>query len=119
MVDKQTLQLGGGDLEALIFDQLLDTVGNEEVAVGVLVSDVTGLEVAVFGERLLGQFRLVEIALEHVWPLNGQFTILTVSNFRSVWTEIFGRHVGKQFSNRSNGLVPIIPRLNVGCWASL
>lgn len=38
MAGEETLQFDGGELEALILDELLDAVGDAEVAVSVLVA---------------------------------------------------------------------------------
>ena len=43
MGEQQRLQLGGRDLEALVLDELLQAVDDEEVAVVVDVADVAGV----------------------------------------------------------------------------
>src|SRR6266436_8420551 len=63
MRHEERFELGGGDLEALVLDELLGPVHDEEIAVRVHVSHVTGVVPALTvetGRRLPG---LIEIAL--------------------------------------------------------
>jgi hypothetical protein len=52
MGQQNTLQLGGGDLEALVLDQLLQAVDDEELVVIVDMPDVAGVEEPISVDRV-------------------------------------------------------------------
>jgi hypothetical protein len=46
VIEKKTFKFSGCDLEALVFDEFFDTVGNVEAAIFVLETDVTSRDVS-------------------------------------------------------------------------
>ena len=60
------LQLGRGHLKRLVLDQLLEPVDDVEVALGVGLADVAGVQPAVFVEHRAGCLRVVQVALHHL-----------------------------------------------------
>ena len=54
VTQEHTLEFSRGNLEAIVFDQFLDAVGDDEVAVCVFVTDVTGFVPSVRREGFLG-----------------------------------------------------------------
>ena len=64
--EQERLQFGGGDLVALVLDQLLDPVDDPQRAVLLDAGDVAGVQPAVGVDRLRGRLRVVEVALHHL-----------------------------------------------------
>lgn len=93
MAEQQALKLRGRDLEAFVLDQLLDAVGDVEVAVLVLVPDVAGLEVAVRGQGVRGAFGVAVVALEDVGALHPQLAYLAGGHFGFLGGHVFRGHV--------------------------
>src|SRR5690606_25991461 len=63
---QQRLQFGGGHLEALVLDQLLDPVDDEQPAGLVHMSDVPGVQPAVLVDHGGGGVGPAEVALHHL-----------------------------------------------------
>ena len=95
MADQQALELSGRDLEALVLDQLLDTIGDVKVAVAVLVTDVAGLEVAVGCQRVVRAFRVIVVALEDIRAFNPELACVADGNFGAAGGHVFGGLVGE------------------------
>ena len=111
MADEEALELGGGDLEALVLDQFLDAVGDEEDAVGVLIAHIPGFEVTVLGQDRFGGFRVVVVALENVGPFDPELAGLPRGNFGLARIHIFGRLVGQKSTDGPDRFVPVFPGL--------
>ena len=76
MGEQQRLELGGWDLEALVLDELLEPVDDVEVAVGVDVADVAGVQPTVIVDRGLRGGVVVQVALHHLWASNPHLAVL-------------------------------------------
>ena len=71
----------GSDLEALIFDELLHSIGNEEIVILILVADVACFEETFWGERTLCCLWIFPVPFEDVgtfepelaWCAGGDF----------------------------------------------
>ena len=75
------LQLGRGDLVALVLDQLLQPVDDREVAVVVGIRRVAGVQPALGVDRCGGRLGLVEIALHHLRAAHPELARLARSEF--------------------------------------
>ncbi|BFO22469.1 hypothetical protein SHKM778_88570 [Streptomyces sp. KM77-8] len=64
--EEQCLEFGGGDLEALVLDEFLHAVDDEEPAVLVNVADVAGVQPAVLVDHGGGGVGAAEVALHHL-----------------------------------------------------
>ncbi len=60
--DEHGLELGGGDLEALVLDELLEPVHDEDLVVVVDEADVSGVQPPVLVDGVLGRLRIIQIA---------------------------------------------------------
>ena len=60
--DEHGLELGGGDLEALVLDELLEPVHDEDLVVVVDEADVASVQPPVLVDRLLGRLRVVQVS---------------------------------------------------------
>ncbi len=67
------LKFGWCNLEAFVFDQFFQAVGDEHIAIFVNLCDVTGLQPAVICDGLRGGLWVVEIALHDLWPFDPEF----------------------------------------------
>ena len=119
MADKQAFELRGRDLEALPFDEFFDPVGDVEVAVGVLVTNVAGSEIAVLGDGVAGSFFIVEVALKDVGTLDPELAHLAYGQLSLIRGHVFGELVREEFAYGADGSVPVFPRLCVGRRARL
>lgn len=124
VVHEDTFQLSGGHLEAVVFDELLDTVGDVEVAVFVLETDVAGAEPAVGRQTASRGLGVVVVAEEDVGTAHVEFTNFADLDFLRLGL-VFGRchvlgfDVGEEFSDRADALVPVLPGLGVRHGAGL
>lgn len=66
VTEEERFEFGGGDLVALVLDQFLDPVHDEEPAVRVDASDVTGVHPSVAVDHGFGGFGAAEVALHHL-----------------------------------------------------
>ena len=99
------------DLEALILDKLLDTVGDVEIVLLVLEADVARLEVAVLGDGVPRRIRLLPVTFEHVGPFEPQLAWLARPELRAFGRDVLGGHVGEHLANGADGRVPFFPGL--------
>ena len=106
---EDAFELCGRDLETLVLDQLLDAVGDVEVAICVLVADVAGLEVPVVCESIASAFRVVVVALEDIGALDPELSDLARGDFLVVRADVFGRLVGEKSADGADGVVPALP----------
>ena len=74
--EQERLQLGRGDLVALVLDQLLEPVDDGEQAVLVGEADVAGVQPALGVDRLRGRLGLVEVALHDLRPAQADLAAL-------------------------------------------
>lgn len=123
VVDKDTLQLGRRNLEALVFDKLLDTVRDIEAAVLILISDISGAEPSIRRETVRRGGLVVMVAQEDVGATQVQLAGLADLDFLRLGAvlghaHVFGFHVGQQFTDGANAGLPLIPGLGVGGRAS-
>lgn len=112
MVGEEALELGGGDLEALVLDEFLDAVGDEKIAVGVLEAHVPGFEVAVLGHDRFGGFRVVVITLEDVGAFDPKLAGLPRGHFGFTRVHVFGCLVGQKPAHGPDWFVPVFPGLH-------
>lgn len=87
---QHALQLGGRDLERVVFDQLLAAVRDEHVPLGVLVADIAGLEEPVGGKGLARLGRVVEVAFEDVGAFDPELADFAVRDLLVVRRYEFG-----------------------------
>ena len=64
--EQERLELGRWDLEALVLDELLEPVDDEEVSLVVDVADVAGVEPSVVVDGVRGRGRVVQVARHHL-----------------------------------------------------
>ena len=114
MTRQNALEFRGRDLKALVFDQLLDTIGDVEVSVVVLVADVSSAEVAVFGERVAGAFGVVQVAEEDVGAFYPELADLADWDFRFGRGHVFCGLVGEEGADGADGGLPAFPWLGKG-----
>ena len=94
--EQQRLELGRRHLEALVLDELLEPVDDEEVAVGVDVADVAGVQPAVVVDRVRRRRSLFEVALHHLRAAHPHLAVFVDAERRSPWpgrrccTSVFG-----------------------------
>jgi hypothetical protein len=81
--EQHRLQLGGGDLQPLVLDQLLHAVHDEEAAVVVRVADVPGMEPAQGVDHGGGGLGPVEIALHHLRAAHADLAFLVRAKVRA------------------------------------
>ena len=98
-------------METFIFDEFFDAVGDVEVAFFILVADVAGLEVAVFGESVLGAFRVVQVAFEDVGAFDPEFARFARGDLFFFGGHVFGGLVGEEQAHGADSFVPIFPGL--------
>src|SRR5205807_6708491 len=83
--------LGGPHLEARAIDHALQAVGNEEVALVVVVAEVAGAEKAlavVLDERLARRLVLLPVTLEYLRAVHHDLADLAGAQFReTVWIQ--------------------------------
>lgn len=58
------LQFGWGDVKVVVFEGLLKSIDDVQVAVGIKVADVATLNKTVSGEKVPGETSFVVVALE-------------------------------------------------------
>ena len=90
-----------------------DAVGDEEVALLVLVPDIARLEEAVGGERVGGAFGVVQVPLEDVGALDPQLADLACGQLLLLGRHVLCGLVGEQGADGPDGLVPVLPGLGV------
>jgi hypothetical protein len=61
-----------------VFDELLLSIGNVEIALGTAVKDVSGLVPAIFGEGLFVELRFIPITREYVWSFQEKLARLVI-----------------------------------------
>ena len=86
MSQQHRLQLGRGDLVALVLDQLLEPVDDGEVAVLVGEADVAGAQPAIERRSFAAVcVRLAQIPLHHLRPAQPELTGLARSKLGSAF----------------------------------
>lgn len=119
MARQNALEFRWWDLKALVFDQLLDTIGDVEVSVFVLVADVSGAEVAVFGERVAGAFGVIQVAEEDVGTFYPELADLADGDFGFGGGHVFCGLVGEEGTDGADSGLPAFPWLGKGGIRSL
>ena len=76
MAEQDRLQFGRGDLESLVLDEFLEPVDHVQVAVGVDVPEVAGVQPPVGIDHGRRGLRVVEIALHHLRPAHPDLAVL-------------------------------------------
>ncbi len=114
MREQQRLQLGGGHLQALVLDQLLGAIHDEEVALVVHEAHVAGVVPAVAVEAVRGLLGPVEIALHDLRPADPQLALLADRQLgappeptSTIFTSVLGT------------ILPAEPGLNGSSWVGL
>ena len=79
---QQAFELSRRHLEALVLDEFLDPVDDEDVAVVVEVSNVAGVQPAIGIDRLRGGLIVVQVPLHDLRATNPQFTIFVDADSR-------------------------------------
>ena len=91
-----------GDLQALVFDQLLDAVGDEKDVAAVYTGNVSRVKVALAVNGLVGGLRVVEVALHDVGTLDPQLALLVVAKqLAAHGVDDLGGLVGQQPADRA------------------
>lgn len=98
-------------LKPLVLNQLLHPIRNVKVMIFVLISHVSGFEIAVFGDGVLSRLFVFPVAFEDVWTCEPQFAGLSGTEFFAVGGNVFGAHVWEHFSCGADGGVPFVPWL--------
>ena len=76
MTQQDRFQLGRRDLHPLVFDELFDPIDDEDVAVGIDVAHVTGMQPAFFVDRRCGSFGVAQVAVHDQRPANPDLALL-------------------------------------------
>ena len=74
MPDQRRFELGRRHLVALVLDQLLQSIDQEQVAVLVDIADVAGVQPAFLVEHLSGRMVVVQVAAHHLGSANPDLT---------------------------------------------
>ena len=82
-------------MEAFVFDEFFDAVGDVEVAGGVLVADVSCFEISVVGQGVRGSGWVVQVAFEDVGAFDPEFPGLADGNFGFVGGHVFCGLIGE------------------------
>ena len=98
-------------MESFIFDELFDSVRDEEVSLVVLMADVTRSEISVRSEGGSSTLRVIQVTLKNVRPLDTEFAGLARCDFIPFGRDVFRREVGQKSANRPDGFVPFFPSL--------
>src|SRR5215213_298519 len=80
MGQQDGFQFGGGDLEALVLDQLLEAVDDEEVTASVGAGQIPRMQPAVVVEHGGGRLRSIEVTPHHLWAADPQLAAFTGTN---------------------------------------
>jgi len=100
-------------------DQLLDAIGDVEVAFLILVANIASLEVPIIRQSILRAFCIIQIALEDIRTLDPQLAGLAYRQLLILRAHILRRLVRQQHANRADSAMPPFPRLGVRGWRGL
>jgi len=76
VLQEHRLDLRGRHLVALVFDELLDAIDEDDVAVGVGAADVARVQPAVGVDRARGRLGVVEVAAHHLRAAHAHLALL-------------------------------------------
>jgi hypothetical protein len=115
MVKQEVFQLRRRDLEAVILDEVLDAVGDEDVALLIRMANVTGMVPTLEVQDLSRRSRIVVVSLEDIQTLETDFAFVALYHFLAIVHE-FGKHIRDKAATGTDWSVPCFGLLRANAW---